>query len=297
MRACGRSRARRCPPGAPGPQRRRPGAVQAPPADAWPGDRADGEPPILAEREATSPHELTARRLALLLEATKRARRRGRRRRGLRPIVGGGPPHARRRPRGDPRLRGGDDADAAARSSALVGARSVGRATSRVPGAPPLPRSMPAPALARRAALLTVDAAADPRFVGQSVLRQRVRSAHVRAAARGRRRALGALYVDSADRSAHVRARRTSTSSRRSPGSRPRRSRTRDWPSGCGARPSRARTSRATSRRRVAERIARSTEPARLGRRAAHGVGAVRRPARLHGACRAAWRPTSWRRR
>jgi adenylate cyclase len=66
-------------------------------------------------------------------------------------------------------------------------------------GAPPVPRTITRAALTRRAALLTLDASADPRFVGQSVLRQRVRSAMCVPLFAADGEPLGALYVDSAD--------------------------------------------------------------------------------------------------
>ena len=68
-----------------------------------------------------------------------------------------------------------------------------------VAGATPLPRSVARVALARRAAVLTVDAAVDPRFTGQSVLRQRVRSALCAPLLAADGTPLGAVYVDSGD--------------------------------------------------------------------------------------------------
>jgi adenylate cyclase len=61
-----------------------------------------------------------------------------------------------------------------------------------------LPRSIVRAAVERRAALLSVDAAADPRFGGESVLRQRVRSAMCAPLIGSGEQAIGALYVDSA---------------------------------------------------------------------------------------------------
>jgi adenylate cyclase len=62
-----------------------------------------------------------------------------------------------------------------------------------------IPRSITRAAFARRAAVLTADASADPRFVGQSVLYQRVRSALCAPLAAADGTMLGVLYVDSAD--------------------------------------------------------------------------------------------------
>lgn len=66
-------------------------------------------------------------------------------------------------------------------------------------GARPVPRSIARAALEKRAAVLSVNAAEDARFGGQSVLKQRVRSAMCAPLLASDNGALGALYVDSAD--------------------------------------------------------------------------------------------------
>jgi GAF domain-containing protein len=63
----------------------------------------------------------------------------------------------------DPARAGSSDADLA-----TAAARDRWDADLTVPGATPLPRSVARAALARRAAVLTVDAAADPRFTGRA---------------------------------------------------------------------------------------------------------------------------------
>jgi adenylate cyclase len=187
--------------GARGPSE--PAVAPAHPA-AFSGD-AD-EPAIVAERGAAAPHELTARRLALLLEATRAlggaedtaavvARVVTAALRTLdadraavfRVVRGPGP-------RTPPAAEGSaeDDLETAA-------ARDRWDADLAVPGATPLPRSVARVALARRSAVLTVDAAVDPRFTGQSVLRQRVRSALCAPLLAADGTALGAVYVDSGD--------------------------------------------------------------------------------------------------
>ncbi|HEY0779185.1 MAG TPA: adenylate/guanylate cyclase domain-containing protein [Gemmatirosa sp.] len=165
------------------------------------------EPPILAERGAAAPHELTARRLALLLEAAK--------------ALGGAIDPAAVHERVVTAALRTLDADRAAVFRAVSYADDPQAATSHdaaaevalVPavardrwgadltasGAVPLPRSIARAALGRRAALLSVDAAADPRFGGQSVLRQRVRSAMCAPLLAADGAPLGALYLDSAD--------------------------------------------------------------------------------------------------
>ncbi|MGZ8457112.1 MAG: adenylate/guanylate cyclase domain-containing protein, partial [Gemmatirosa sp.] len=153
----------------------------------------DGEPPIFAEREAASPQELTARRLQQLLEATK--------------ALGGATDVAAVHERIVGAALRTLDADRAAilltddddGSLLAVVARDRWGADLIAAGAPPVPRTITRTALARRSALLTVDATADPRFVGQSVLRQRVRSAMCVPLLDAEGSALGALYVDSAD--------------------------------------------------------------------------------------------------
>ncbi len=187
------------------------GTVAAPlPSAAAP--EAGVEPPIVAERGAEAPHELTARRLALLLEAAK--------------ALGGAIDPAAVHERvvtaalrtldadraavfravsyaDEPNATGprGPDPDYGAADVALVPAVARDRwgADLTASGAVPLPRSIARAALGRRAALLSVDAAADPRFGGQSVLRQRVRSAMCAPLLAADGVPLGALYVDSAD--------------------------------------------------------------------------------------------------
>ena len=170
------------------------------------GDGAP-EPPIVAERGAAAPHELTARRLALLLEAAKalggaidpaavhervvEAALRtldADRAAVFRAVSYGEVPH-------DPAVP--HDASEVALVPAV--ARDRWGADLTASGATPLPRSISRAALGRRAALLSVDAAADPRFGGQSVLRQRVRSAMCAPLLAADGAPLGALYVDSAD--------------------------------------------------------------------------------------------------
>lgn len=176
------------------------------------GGEPGAEPAIVAERGAAAPHELTARRLALLLEAAK--------------ALGGAVDPAAVHERVVTAALRTLDADRAAVFRAVnygevpeeAGAAAVKEASAAsevalVPavardrwgadltasGAVPLPRSIARAALARRAALLSVDAAADPRFGGQSVLRQRVRSAMCAPLLAADGAPLGALYVDSAD--------------------------------------------------------------------------------------------------
>ncbi len=178
------------------------GGYALPPAA---GGDAAAEPPIVAERGAEAPHELTARRLALLLEAAK--------------ALGGAVDPAAVHERVVSSALRTLDADRAAVFRAVNyaetadGAADDGASVALVPavardrwgadltasGAVPLPRSIARAALGRRAALLSVDAAADPRFGGQSVLRQRVRSAMCAPLLASDGAPLGALYVDSAD--------------------------------------------------------------------------------------------------
>ncbi len=204
------------PPGA-APVRRQPWAVAPPatvpdtdveppePPAALPAPDPDAEPAILAERGAAAPHELTARRLALLLEATR--------------ALGGAADAAAVYDRvvtaalraldADraavfrvARDRAGDPGPSAAVNDAdlaTAAARDRWDADLTLPGTTPLPRSVARAALARRAAVLTVDAAADPRFTGQSVLRQRVRSALCAPLLAADGTPLGAVYVDSGD--------------------------------------------------------------------------------------------------
>jgi adenylate cyclase len=170
-----------------------PAAPAAPAPSSAPADATDGEPPIFAEREAASPQELTARRLQQLLEATK--------------ALGGAADVAAVHERIVGAALRTLDADRAAILLAddvdgplmAVVARDRWGADLIAAGAPPVPRTITRTALARRSALLTVDATADPRFVGQSVLRQRVRSAMCVPLLDADGSALGALYVDSAD--------------------------------------------------------------------------------------------------
>ncbi|MDF1501574.1 adenylate/guanylate cyclase domain-containing protein, partial [Roseisolibacter sp. H3M3-2] len=165
------------------------GAVPPPLPSADP----DAEPPIVAEREAASPQELTARRLQQLLEATK--------------ALGGAADVATVHERIVGATLRTLDADRAAMLLTADGDGALTPAVARdrwvadqiAAGAPPVPRTITRTALARRAALLTMDATADPRFVGQSVLRQRVRSAMCVPLLAADGSALGALYVDSAD--------------------------------------------------------------------------------------------------
>jgi uncharacterized protein YigA (DUF484 family) len=153
----------------------------------------EGEPPIVAEREPASPQELTARRLAQLLEATK--------------ALGGAADVAAVHERIVGAALRTLDADRAAILLAGVDGAPMAPAVARdrwgadliAAGAPPVPRTITRAALTRRAALLTLDASADPRFVGQSVLRQRVRSAMCVPLFAADGEPLGALYVDSAD--------------------------------------------------------------------------------------------------
>jgi len=165
----------------------------------------DAEPAILAERGAAAPHELTARRLALLLEATR--------------ALGGAADAAAVYDRVVLAALRALDADRAAvfrvareragdpdphtpvsnADLATAAARDRWDGDLTVPGTTPLPRSVARAALARRAAVLTIDAAADPRFTGQSVLRQRVRSALCAPLLAADGAPLGAVYVDSGD--------------------------------------------------------------------------------------------------
>ena len=176
------------------------------PASAAAGEPG-AEPPIVAERGAAAPQELTARRLALLLEAAK----------ALGGAIDPAAVHERVvtaalrtldadraavfRAVSYGELADGATAPDGAGDVALVPAVARDRwgADLTASGAVPLPRSIARAALARRAALLSVDAAADPRFGGQSVLRQRVRSAMCAPLLAADGAPLGALYVDSAD--------------------------------------------------------------------------------------------------
>lgn len=189
------------------PGRESPADVAPPATVAAPDDGADAEPSILAERGAAAPHELTARRLALLLEATR--------------ALGGAADTAAVVARVVTAVLRTLDADRAAvfrvvsRASGPTGmgvaprpsegelvtaaARDRWDADLTVPGTTPLPRSVARVALARRAAVLTVDAATDPRFSGQSVMRQRVRSALCAPLLAADGAPLGAVYVDSGD--------------------------------------------------------------------------------------------------
>ena len=186
-----------------------PAPVEAPPAPGAPGEE-EPQPAILAERGAAAPQELTARRLALLLEATRALggaadtaavvsrvvtaalRTLDADRAAVFRVVGGG--GARTPASADPLARAPaeDELETAA-------ARDRWDADLAVAGATPLPRSVARAALARRAAVLTVDASGDPRFSGQSVLRQRVRSAMCAPLLAADGTALGAVYVDSGD--------------------------------------------------------------------------------------------------
>jgi adenylate cyclase len=172
------------------PRIERPATPAAPPGGDW-----DAEPPIVAEREAASPQELTARRLQQLLEATKALG-------GAADVntvherIVGATLRTLDADRAAILLVGDGNGDAAL---APVVARDRWGADLIAAGAPPVPRTITRAALSRRAALLTVDATADPRFVGQSVLRQRVRSAMCVPLLAADGGALGALYVDSAD--------------------------------------------------------------------------------------------------
>ncbi len=166
----------------PGGPRRQPWAqpLLAPPGDgapfdgdfpdeppvAGPAPDPDAEPAILAERGAAAPHELTARRLALLLEATR--------------ALGGAADAAAVYDRVVTAALRALDADRAAvfrvareragdpdpgatavtdDELATASARDRWDADLTVAGATPLPRSVARAALARRAAVLTVDAA------------------------------------------------------------------------------------------------------------------------------------------
>lgn len=186
---------------APAVRRAAPGAPNAAPAGG-PADASEEEPAIVAVRGAAGPHELTARRLALLLEATR--------------ALGGAADADAVAARVVTAALRTLDADRAAVFRLAPRAGSAGEAPSEddlvnaaardrwdadltVPGATPLPRSVARAALARREAVLSVDAAADPRFTGQSVLRQRVRSAVCAPLIASDGTALGALYVDSGD--------------------------------------------------------------------------------------------------
>ncbi|GJG85196.1 hypothetical protein tb265_03770 [Gemmatimonadetes bacterium T265] len=189
------------------------------PAAVVPGGEPGAEPPIVAERGAAAPQELTARRLALLLEAAKAlggavdpaavhervvtaALRTldADRAAVFRAVSYGEAPEDGAAPTGGTNggTSGGTNGGA---DVALVPAVARDRwgADLTASGAVPLPRSIARAALARRAALLSVDAAADPRFGGQSVLRQRVRSAMCAPLLAADGAPLGALYVDSAD--------------------------------------------------------------------------------------------------
>jgi adenylate cyclase len=187
------------------PPRRAPDGDDDAPAAAAPN--GDGEPSIVAERGAAAPHELTARRLALLLEATR--------------ALGGAADTAAVVARVVTAALRTLDADRAAVFRVVSGAsgptgtgvvmqptedelvtaaaRDRWDADLTLPGTTPLPRSVARAALARRAAVLTLDAAADPRFTGQSVLRQRVRSALCAPLLAADGSPLGAVYVDSGD--------------------------------------------------------------------------------------------------
>jgi adenylate cyclase len=160
-----------------------------PPAEPAP----DEEPDIVALREPLSPHELTARRLTLLLEAAKALGGAADVQTVLERIVGAA-------------LRT-LDADRAALVLGGPGDALVptvardrwGTDLTHLENARQVPRSIARAALQRRAALLSRDATADPRVVSQSVLRQRVRSAMCAPLLQADGTPMGALYVDSAD--------------------------------------------------------------------------------------------------
>jgi adenylate cyclase len=154
---------------------------------------------VVAERPAASPHELTARRLGLLLDVTKALGR-----------AGGGPglldqivQHAVQTTDADRaalvviRPGTGETPDPA---TTLRPAVARDRWGGDLTGAGPatFPRSIVRAAVDRRRALLSVDASADPRFGGESVLAQRVRSAMCAPLLASDGAAIGALYVDSA---------------------------------------------------------------------------------------------------
>jgi adenylate cyclase len=171
-----------------------------PPAPSAPiVEPEDGELPVVAERPAASPHELTARRLGLLLDVTKALGR-----------AGGGPglldqivQHAVQTTDADRAalvvIRGGvgDTPDPSTMLRPAVARDRWGGDLTGV-GAASIPRSIVRAAVDRRRALLSVDASADPRFGGQSVLLQRVRASMCAPLLASDGTAIGALYVDSA---------------------------------------------------------------------------------------------------
>ena len=150
----------------------------------------DEEYPIVAERE--SPHELTRRRLGQLIQAAK--------------ALGGAAEVAAVHERIVSAALRTLDADRAAiapgaTADQLVPAvmRDRWGADLCAAGQAAIPRSIARAVFARRTAVLTADASADPRFVGQSVLYQRVRSALCAPLAGADGTPVGVLYVDSAD--------------------------------------------------------------------------------------------------
>jgi len=171
--------------------------VDEPPEAVGESPSAEQELPIVAERgEATPAAELAARKLALLLDVAKGLGRAGEVEPLLERVVG----YAFETLDADRAaiLLARDGDDAGSLSTAVARDRWGGDLTAGTGATRDVPRSIVRAALERRAALLSVNAAADPRFGGQSVLHQRVRSAMCAPLLGSDAAPLGVLYVDSA---------------------------------------------------------------------------------------------------
>ena len=170
-------------------------AVARPAPPDSPSVPPDQELPIIAERGGVTPAaELAARKLALLLDVAK----------GLGGVVDVGALLDR--------MVGYLSETLSADRASILLVPPDGDPTQIAPAvardrwgadlsgieARAVPRSIVRAALERKASLLSVNAADDPRFGGQSVLRQRVRSAMCAPLLGAEGAPLGALYVDSA---------------------------------------------------------------------------------------------------
>jgi adenylate cyclase len=154
--------------------------------------------PIVAERGGSTPAaELAAKKLAMLLDVAKGLGGAGE----LRPLLDRVVGYAFDTLDADRAaiLLTSSDTDAPP-SDALTEAVARDRWGGDLiaVGARPVPRSIVRAAIEKRAALLSVNAAEDERFGGQSVMRQRVRSAMCAPLFASDGAALGVLYVDSA---------------------------------------------------------------------------------------------------